>query len=186
MTEGTRDPTAPPATAPPEAEPAGGRWARRVLATSLVGTLAVILVRALLVEVLVVSGSSMEPTLVEEDRVVVVKVAEPERGELVVFRNPLDPTQKVIKRVVARAGQRISIRGGMLLVDGREVDEPYLGHASDHDGSIALAETAVPEGHVFVLGDNRVVSSDSRRFGPVDSRLVVGKAVLALWPLRRL
>jgi signal peptidase I len=103
-----------------------------------------------------------------------------------VFRNPWDPTQNVIKRVVARGGDKVAIRAGVVVVNGRELDEPYLVHPSDRDGSMNETERTLEPGQVYVLGDNRAASFDSRRFGPIEPSCVVGRAVLALWPLRRL
>lgn len=162
------------------------RRLRRGVAVVFGAALALLLVHALLVEVFVVGGSSMDPTLRETDRVLVLKPLDPGRGDLVVFRNPIDPGQNVIKRVVGAAGDRVAIRGGHVFVNGAELGEPYLAHPNDRDPTLDLGEVAVPPGHFYVLGDNRVASSDSRRFGPVDARLVVGRAVLALWPPRLL
>lgn len=160
---------------------------RRALAVVFVGVLLLLLGHALVFEPLRVVGNSMDPTLKEEDRVLVLKLLDARRGELVVFKNPLDPLQNVIKRVVAVEGDRVAIRDGRLLVNGREVGEPYLVHPSDRDSQLDFPETTVGPGRIFVLGDNRVVSHDSRRpFGPIDVRHVVGRAVLALWPMRLL
>jgi signal peptidase I len=104
-----------------------------------------------------------------------------------VFKNPLEPAQNVIKRVVAVGKDRVAIRDGRLFVNRIEVAEEYLKHPSDRDAVLDFPEVEVAEGTIFVLGDNRIVSQDSRRpFGPIDTRLVIGRAVLALWPMRLL
>ncbi len=178
-------------TSEPEAD--GGpddRRARRVrrgLAVLFMGALLLLLAQALVFEPLRVVGSSMDPTLKDEDRVLVLKLADAGKGQLVVFKNPLAPAQNVIKRVVAVAGERVAIREGRLLVNGLEIGEPYLVHPSDHDAALDFPETLVGPGTIFVLGDNRAVSQDSRKpFGPIEVRMVVGRAVLALWPVRLL
>ncbi len=154
---------------------------RRGIAAAFLGALALLLLHALLVEVFVVGGTSMDPTLRERDRVLVVKVLEPQRGQLVVFR--LDQ-RNVIKRVVAGPGERVEIRRGRVLVNGDELGEPYLVHPLDRDPHVNQPELVLEPGHYFVLGDNRVSSTDSRTLGPIDARTVVGRAVLAFWPPR--
>jgi signal peptidase I len=177
-----------PGTLSPPEKP-GERHSRRLrqgLALVFAGALALLLVHALLLEVFVVGGSSMDPTLRETDRVVVVKVLGVRRGDLVVFKNPWDGGQNVIKRVVATEGERVAIKAGRVLVNGRELGEPYLTHPADHDATEDRAEEVLAPGRIFVLGDNRVASLDSRKFGPIETRLIVGRAVLALWPPRKL
>jgi signal peptidase I len=170
-----------------EPEDKRARRVRRGLAIVFVAILLVLLAHALVFEPLRVVGNSMDPTLKEEDRVLVLKLLDAKRGELVVFKNPLDPLQNVIKRVVAIEGDSVAIRDGRLVVNGLEIAERYLVHPSDHDAALDFPETRIAPGSIFVLGDNRSVSQDSRRpFGPIDVRNVVGRAVLALWPMRLL
>ncbi|MEZ0228979.1 MAG: signal peptidase I [Planctomycetota bacterium] len=171
----------------PESSDRRAQRVRRWLAAAFVGALLLLLAHALIFEPLRVVGNSMDPTLKEQDRVLVLKVVDARRGELVVFKNPLDPAQNVIKRVVAVAGDKVAIREGRLFVNGLEIRESYLVHPSDHDAALDFPETSVGSGNIFVLGDNRIVSQDSRRpFGPIDAKNVVGRAVLALWPMRLL
>jgi len=163
------------------------RRMRRGLAVVFVSALLLLLGHALVFEPFLVTGNSMDPTLKDDDRVLVLKLLDAKRGELVVFKNPVEPDQNVIKRVVALGGDRVEIRNGHVLVNGVELGEPYLAHPSDHDAALDIPETFVEPGKIFVLGDNRIVSLDSRRaFGPINVRQVVGRAVLALWPMRLL
>jgi signal peptidase I len=172
---------------PPVTAPTSKGRLRRGLAFAFAGVLLLLLVHALVFEMFLVAGSSMDPTLRDDDRVLVLKVLDARRGELVVFKNPLEPAQNVIKRVVAVEGDSVSMKDGKLYVNGREVGEPYLVHPSDHDAQLDFPETRIQQGRIFVLGDNRSVSQDSRRpFGAIDVRQVVGRAVLALWPVRLL
>ncbi len=176
----------PPVTSEPSEPSKKGRL-RRGLAFAFGGILLLLLVHALVFEMFLVAGSSMDPTLKDDDRVLVLKLLDARRGELVVFKNPLEPAQNVIKRVLAVEGDTVCMREGRLYVNGREVGEPYLVHPSDHDASLDFPEIRVEAGRIFVLGDNRIVSQDSRRpFGAIDVRQVVGRAVLALWPVRLL
>jgi signal peptidase I len=157
------------------------RHLRRGIAVAFLGALFLLLLHALVFEVFQVGGTSMDPTLRERDRVVVLKVVEPRRGQLVVFR--LDQ-RNVIKRVVAVPGERVEIRRGHVLVNGAELEETYLVHPFDQDPRQNHPELVVEPGHLFVLGDNRVASTDSRTLGPIDARTVVGRAVIAFWPPR--
>ncbi len=140
---------------------------------------AVALCQALLFSVCVVSGGSMKPTLAPGERVLVYRLAaEFSRGDLVVVKNPDAPDDLLVKRIVGLPREEVAARAGRLTVGEFVVSEPYvLPGTSVGD----LPPSRVPEGHFFVLGDNRAESVDSRAFGAVDRRLVVGKVVLSLW-----
>lgn len=132
-----------------------------------------------------VQGSSMEPTLTDGQRLLVDKITyrlrEPRRGEIIVFHYPADPRRKFIKRVIGLPGDEVLIAGQRLILNGRPVEEPYvLGPMRGRFGPVT-----VPAGHVFVLGDNRNNSDDSRfaDVGPVPRDYIVGRAVLTYWPL---
>lgn len=155
--------------------------ARPVLVlVGLVG-LVMILVRVV-AEPMRVSSDSMEPTFASGDHVLVEKLGvvghQPDRGAVVVIRAP-DTGGLLIKRVVALGGETVGIRNGVLMVDGTAVSEPY-GHQTV-PGSY-FGPVRVPEGTVFVLGDHRLGSVDSRAFGPVPLSAIVGKVILRLWP----
>ena len=121
----------------------------------------------------------MQPALAAGQRVLVSRVGgAPARGDLVVLRSPLDPDALLVKRVVGLPGERVETRGGRLFVGDMELVEPWV-PAGAPRGSIAPVR--VPPGHLFVLGDNRPESVDSRTFGPVEDRLLVGRVVASLW-----
>ena len=107
----------------------------------------------------------------------------PERGDIVVFEPPVASDKPYIKRVIGLPGDEIAFADGYVLVNGERLEESYL------DGAITFCDDGphcrvmVPEGAVYVLGDNREYSSDSRDFGPVDADAIVGKAWIANWPL---
>ena len=135
--------------------------------------------RALVVSVHVVQSGSMAPTVGAGDLVVVDRLsrhwAPIGRGDLVVFSRP---GGRLLKRVVAVARDRVSIRDGYLVVNGERVAEPYVDHS--RIDALYTEVTVVPPGHVFVLGDRRDRSVDSRTFGPVPLADVEGRAVLVL------
>jgi signal peptidase I len=170
-------------------------------------------VRPFIVEAFWIPSASMVPTLKYGDRVLVNKFiyrfTEPERGDVVVFKsveggrlppeeNPIErltgffrddgpdraPRHDLIKRVVGVPGDEISVRGGRLFVNGEPQREPYV-NKKIPDRSF-YAPTTVPEGHIFVMGDNRTNSQDSRIFGPVPKENIEGEAFLRFWPPGRI
>lgn len=131
---------------------------------------------------------SMVPTLMPDDRVLALKFiyrfTDPKPGDIVVFVPPNEKSKDYIKRVVAVGGQRIKIVDGVVYINGKPLAEPYLSPDSADSGS--MAEQRIPPGKVFVMGDNRPNSLDSRVFGPVSVDAIVGKAVVIYWPLDRI
>jgi len=142
------------------------------------------LVRPFIVEAFYIPSESMMPTLEVGDRVFVNKFiyrfAEPERGDIVVFESIEGSEQDLIKRVVAVPGDTVAVQNGVLFVNGQPQEEPYVNEAFP-DGSF-FGPTTVPEDSVFVMGDNRGNSRDSRFFGPVSISNVEGEAFLTFWP----
>jgi signal peptidase I len=145
-------------------------------------------VRPFVVEAFYIPSESMVPTLRVGDRVLVNKFiyrfTEPERRDIVVFKSVEGGGEDLIKRVVGVPGDEISVRGGKLLVNGERQREPYVNRRFP-DRSFA-ASTTVPKGNVFVMGDNRANSRDSRYFGPVPKRKIEGEAFLRFWPPDRI
>jgi signal peptidase I len=135
-----------------------------------------------------VQGTSMEPLLLDGERIVVNKFVyrfRPiERGDVVVFWYPRDPSVSFVKRVVGLPGDRVELRDGQLLVNGRQLEEAYLppGFRDEDDHP----PTEVRKGYYFVLGDHRRSSNDSRSWGEVPERYIYGRAVFRFWPLRRM
>lgn len=133
-----------------------------------------------------VDGRSMSPTLEDQDRLIVDKLAyefgEPQRGDIVMLRYPRDPDKMFVKRVIAIEGDTVRIQDGRVFVNDRqlpdeEVPEAFRSH--DH-----LAPHTVQQGYCFVMGDHRNDSSDSRHWGPVPRKYVVGKVKARWWPLQ--
>jgi signal peptidase I len=135
-----------------------------------------------------VQGTSMEPQLLDGERIVVNKFVYRfraiERGDVVVFWYPKEPSVSFVKRVVALPGDVVELRAGQLVVNGLEVRESYLPASfKDNDN---LAPTVVRKGYYFVLGDHRRSSNDSRSWGEVPEKYIYGRAVFRFWPLPRL
>ncbi len=134
-----------------------------------------------------VEGTSMMPWLQDQERIFVNKFVyrfeEIHRGDIVVFRFPLDPTKSYIKRVVGLPGDEVEMREGVLYINREVVQEPYV-EPSYRDRSTYPRQTVPPE-HYFVLGDHRNTSNDSRTWGTVERGYIAGKAVFAYWPLER-
>lgn len=145
-------------------------------------------VRPFVVEAFWIPSGSMIPTLEINDRVLVNKFiyrfTEPDRGDIVVFESVQDPDTDLIKRVVGLPGDRIAVRSGRLIVNGEPQREPFTN--KDFPDTSFFAPTTVPKNHVFVMGDNRANSQDSRVFGPLPKENIEGEAFLRFWPLSRI
>ena len=129
-----------------------------------------------------VDGFSMVPTLQNGEYVLVNRLAYrnslPERGDIIVFASPQVSDLDLIKRVIGLPGDTIRISGGEVRVNNQVLDEPYIAAAPIYTG-----EWSVPEGNLFVLGDNRNDSSDSHAWGLLPIENVIGKAILIYWPI---
>jgi signal peptidase I len=135
-----------------------------------------------------VEGTSMMPSLDDQERIFVNKFVyrwEPiERGDIVVFRYPRDPSKSYIKRVIGVAGDRIRIDAGQVFVNGAPIEENYV--PAMYADERSYPETVVPPLSYFMLGDHRSMSNDSRDFGPVKEGYIYGKAVFGYWPMEKL
>jgi signal peptidase I len=172
----------------------------REWATVLVVALVIaITVRSLILQQFYISGPSMEATMFQDDRVLVNKLSyrlhDIHRGDVVVFDRVTVDGQVVqhddlIKRVIALGGEKISITDCKVFIDGKLLPEPYL---NDYDLAQTVIEDRcrvpmmdemiIPDNQLFVMGDNRPQSFDSRMFGPIEQNLVVGRAFVIIWPL---
>jgi signal peptidase I len=173
-----------------------------------------LLIKTFLIQAFYIPSQSMVPTLKVQDRVLVNKLVydfgEIQRGDIIVFENPhlqdpdrgvfevawdwlteglgfsADPQKDFIKRVVALPGETIEVRNGRVLIDGDRIDEPYLTSRASRDHS-NFPPTVIKPGHVFVMGDNRPNSQDSRSsLGQIPIDKVVGKSFVLLWPPSRI
>ena len=190
----------------------GAPFVREATGVLFLALVVAVLVKVFLVQAFFIPSESMVPTLEIDDRVLVSRIAYlfngPDRGEVIVFDMPMeyeDPPEPIwesmvrhvieavgirvarvedlIKRVIAVGGDRLEVRGNRVIVNGLVLDEPYVppGARMDDVGPIYI-----PDGHVWVMGDNRNNSRDSRSFGPVPVDTIVGRAFIRFWPVSRL
>ncbi len=170
----------------PASETASSVPAWRSVARELLETVVLTLVIFLLVRTVIqnfrVEGMSMEPNFHDGQFLLINKLAyrlgEPQRGDVIVFRYPLDPSRDFIKRVIGLPGETVEIRNGQVYINNQFIDDP----AAVNEASYNLSPTVLGPEELFVLGDNRPNSSDSHSWGTLPADLVIGKVVLSYWP----
>ena len=179
-----------------------GKVVRDWLVVVLIALGAAMLVRVYVLQQFYISGPSMQTTLLENNRVLVNKLSyrlhDVYRGDVVVFdrittNGGVVAHDDLIKRVIAVGGDTLAIQQCNVIVNGKKIEEPYLDAESganpnlvDRCRVVDLEEQSIPAGKIFVMGDNRAESFDSRSFGPIDVDLVVGRAFAIVWPLSKL
>lgn len=171
-------------------EPAAGRrwrlfeeryWLRDLVLSLLLAFIVIVF----LYQPVQVEGTSMMPRLYDHERIFINKFVyrfEPiHRGDIVVFRYPLDPSKSYIKRVIGLPGEWVSVQQGVVEINGKPLAESYVPPSYlDHD---SYPPVYVGPGHYYVLGDHRDSSNDSRVWGTVDRSFIYGKAAFVYWPL---
>ena len=166
--------------------PAAGRRRRRPSAFTIAIVLIalIVIVKLFVAEPFRIPSQSMEPTLRPGDQTLVNKLSgdSPDRGDLVAFHAPRTG-EILLKRVVAVGGDTVGLEDGVLVVDGRRVREPYAD--PDAIDSVYFGPVKVRPGTIFVMGDNRANSDDSRDFGAVPTDRIIGRAVARVWPPSR-
>jgi signal peptidase I len=181
-----------------DATPSRGRTVAEYVVLAVLAIGVALLIQAFLVKPYRIPSESMQDTLLIGDRVLVDRVtwrfAEPQRGDIVVFHPPFEGPV-LIKRIVGMPGDELSVAEGVLYVNGLPQDEPYVlegaggrvpTEAFGNDLPWGLdSPFVVPDGHYFMMGDNRTNSGDSREFGPVARQQLVGNAFARYWPLSR-
>jgi len=172
----------PPGAATPRQMEIMKQWLRDVAIAIAVSWFVI----AFVYQQVLVDGTSMMPGLMDRDRLIINKFAyrfgEEKRGDVVVFLYPGDHTKSYIKRVIGLPGDDVRVERGHVFVNGAELSEPYVAERFQDDRS--AQETVVPAGDVYVMGDHRSISSDSRDFGPVPKKLIYGKAAYVYWPMK--
>jgi signal peptidase I len=187
----TENPTPNPADAQPASSVHTSIWSAlswvRDLAFSVL--IAVILI-VFIYQPVKVEGTSMMPTLTDQERIFINKftyhlgLGSIDRGDMVVFWFPLEPTKSYIKRVIGLPGDTVYIDAGQVYVNGRLLTESYV--PEDYRDRVSWEEHHIPPGEYFVLGDHRSSSSDSRTWGLVKRDAIYGKAVFVYWPLKNM
>ena len=157
---------------------------RELIETIVITLLLYFLIRTFLFENYRVLGHSMDPTLENEQFLVVNKLGyrlnDPERGDIVVFRDPRTDERKLIKRVIGLPGETLEIQDGHVLINDQYLEEGYIAAK----GRYSQPPLVIPDGEYFVLGDNRNNSSDSHNWGTLPREGMVGKAWVSYWPPR--
>jgi signal peptidase I len=180
------------------------RWAIEIGIVVVVAVVIAVLLRTFVVATYSIPSGSMEPTLQVGDRIVVDKLSYHlhgvDRSNIIVFSTPPKedcagpPVADLVKRVIGLPGETISLAGGRVYINGKYLPEPWLPPSVQNatgPGPSAAAYALhhpyrIPAGYVFVMGDNRTFSCDSRYWGPVQESTIVGKVDLRIWPLSRL
>jgi signal peptidase I len=161
-------------------------WARDLFLSVIIA----IIVILFLYQPVKVEGTSMMPALNDQERIFINKftyrfhVGQIERGDMVVFWYPNDLSKSYIKRVIGTPGDRVEVDHGVVIVNGRKLDESYV--PEEYRDDTSLPPQVIPPDEYFVLGDHRSSSNDSRSWGLVPRRFVYGKAVFVYWPLDKL
>lgn len=159
---------------------------------AIIAVLVVVPVRMFIAQPFVVSGASMEPTFQGGHYLIIDELSyrfeEPSRGEVIVFRFPIEPSKFLIKRVVGLPGETIEIRGDTITVFNKEHPDGFVWRQGTihSSGRPARQNVTLGEDEYFVLGDNRDESADSRLWGPLERRFIVGRPLVRLFPLDRI
>ncbi|MFZ5559526.1 MAG: signal peptidase I, partial [Patescibacteria group bacterium] len=165
-----------------------------ILKIVIISLAIIIPIRYFLIQPFFVKGASMEPNFLDGDYLIINEISyrfeEPERGDVVIFRYPLDPSEFFIKRIVGLPGEIVKIEDGKVVIYNKEVSDKNI--ILDESGYLdniytpGSLEITLKDNEYFVLGDNRRASSDSRKWGPVPRKYIIGEAWLRAWPFYRL
>jgi len=186
-----QEPAAAPVVAPPEA-PVADPWARigREIASGIQTLVSAAVYATLIVtfgfQVARVDGLSMAPTLEDHDRLIVNKLVyelgDPRPGDIVMLYYPLNPEKMLVKRVIAKEGDTVRIQDGRVYVNDQPLRDDYVPNEfRSHDD---LPPQVIQQGYYFVMGDHRNNSSDSRHWGSVPKKYIVGKVKVRWWPIQ--
>ena len=180
----------------PVPRPGGIRWIVEWIIVLLVAVAIAFGLRTWVVQTYSIPSGSMIPTLMIGDRIVVDKLSYDlhpvHRGDVVVFATPpkeipILQVKDLVKRVIGLPGETISSGPrGEVLINGKVIDQPWLTAGARADPGRPIRTQKIPAGDIFVMGDNRGLSDDSRDYGPVPESLIVGRAVFGFWPLSRI
>jgi len=182
---------------PDQPQPAAQAPVRTAAATTIswlrdlcISVVIAIVVILFLYQPVKVEGTSMMPSLIDQERIFINKfsyrfgISEISRGDMVVFWFPGDPTKSYIKRVIGVPGDSVEVNDGIVSVNGEPLAESYV--PREYRDHISWSRRVVPQDQFFVLGDHRSSSNDSRSWGMVPRHFIYGKAVFVYWPLDRI
>lgn len=178
-------PTPDPGPARPFLTTVAG-WTRDLFVSVILATLVILF----LYQPVKVEGTSMMPSLTDQERIFINKfvyrfgIDDIQRGDLVVFWFPSDPTKSYIKRVIGLPGDRVEVDDGVVIVNGKPLREDYV--LDEYRDRMSMSPYQVREDEYFVLGDHRSASNDSRSWGGVPRTHIYGKAVFVYWPLQKM
>ena len=157
-------------------------WLREFLEALIPALVIVFVINAFVAQATRVEGESMVPNLHNNERLIIEKMTYrfhiPVRGDIIVIKPPRKGTEPLIKRVISLPGETIAVHDGKVYINDQALNEPYLTQQT----AGTMAQQLVPEGYVFVMGDNRGASNDSRSFGVVPLQDIIGRAWLRYWP----
>lgn len=158
-----------------------------ILKIVIISLAIIIPIRYFLIQPFFVKGASMEPNFLDGDYLIIDEISyrfeAPQRGEVIIFRYPLEPSQFFIKRIIGLPNENVKVQDGKIFINGNELNESkYLQDVE----TVGNVEVKLSDNEYFVLGDNRNASSDSRKWGEVDKKLIIGRAWLRAWPFNRL
>lgn len=160
---------------------------REVVESLVIAVVLAVIIRVFLFQFFVIPSGSMEPTLTEGDMIaankIVYRFSEPKRGDIIVFKYPLNPDRDFVKRLIGLPGEKLLIKDSTLYINDKVIAEPYLPKGLSYQD---YGPVTVPKDKYFMMGDNRNNSLDSRSWREMPKENIVGKAALIYWPIKRI
>lgn len=163
------------------------KWLWDMVESVSIALILAFLIRTFIFQPFYIPSGSMIPTLKPNDKVLVNKFIyyfkAPQRGDIMVFHYPMDPSKDYIKRIIGLENEIVEVKNSQIFINGKLLNEPYLPEGLEYGN---FAAYKVPPGNYFMMGDNRPDSQDSRYWGSLDKKLIIGKAMLIFWPFNRM
>ncbi len=164
-----------------------GHLFSEIIESVAIAVILAVVIRVFLFQPFYIPSGSMEPTLTKGDRIIVNKLIyrfkEPQRGDIVVFKYPVDPKRDFIKRVIGLPGETLQIKNSKLYINGVPISQPFLPEGLKYGD---FGPVDIPEDRYFMMGDNRNNSEDSRVWGTLPRENIIGKAIFIYWPVDRI
>lgn len=163
------------------------KWFWDMIESVAIALILAFLIRTFIIQPFYIPSGSMYPNLQPNDKVLVnmfiYHFHEPSRGDIMVFHYPLDQQKDYIKRIIGLQNETVEVKNSQVYINGKLLEEPYLPQGLEYGD---FGPFKVPPGNYFMMGDNRPDSQDSRYWGALDKKLIIGKAMLIFWPLNRM